>query len=844
MNVFNKVTLETLKKNKVRTIVTVIGVVLSTAMVCAVTTFVSSLQRFSVENTIYNTGAWDAVAEKVGFSEYEKIKSNSEVTAAEYYQLTGYAKIDSINKAKPYLYVLGAEKEPDLLGVHITEGRFPENRNEILLPKHLYENGGIKYSVGDEITLSTGKRIYNGDEMTQRSPNYIFGNDIEYFDEEIEVSDTRKYTVVGFYERLSYTTEPFEAPGYTAFTIADEEKENYDYYIYFSLSNPENVFGFNAENLAFNSELLSYMGIYGSTGLSGLINTLTVIVILLIMFGSVSLIYNAFAISVSERTKQFGLLSSVGATKRQIRKMVYAEAFMISAVGIPIGIVSGVVGIAITLKFIGNKFMGIGFSIPMKISVSWESMIVAAVIAVVTVVISAYIPSKRAMNISAIEAIKLTNDIKQTERPVKTSPIVYKLFGMSGVLAGRYYKRSRRKYRTTVISLAMSVILFVSASSFIRYFMQIDYHEVENYPFDIGYSVNQQSLGKISPVEMLGKIKNCDSVEDAAIIIYSQYMNFTYDGDIITRRYKNYVDITYPDYTSSDNIMTSVIFIDDDSFRNVLKENNFDENKYFDEENPKALFLNNMSVYFGSEKTRMKIIDENNVTAISDDGTIYRAADNVDLFDTLHNIDELAFVYPLGMMDKIIPDGSDLQSNFYVYHVVSSSHKATFNDIKRMLISNDMGVQSITDYERDFEESKSIVTIMTVFSMGFIVLISLIAAANVFNTISTNIILRRREFATLRSLGMSEKDFRKMMSYECILYGSRALVLGLPVSFMASILIYLNIFIRTPVRFIFPAFSMIFAVINVFILVFITMVYAVKKVNKDNVIETLKNENI
>ena len=845
MNVFNRVTLETLKKNKVRTIVTVIGVILSTAMVCAVTTFVSSLQNFAIENAIYTIGSWQAVAEQVEFSEYEELKNNSEITAVEYYQDIGYAKIDSINKAKPYLYVLGAEKEPDLLVTHITEGRFPENKNEILIPNHLYENGGIIYNLGDKITLSTGKRFYKGQEMSQNDSNHIFLNETEYFDEEIEVTNTQEYTVVGFYERLSYTTEPFYAPGYTAFTIADEEKGNYDYDIYFSVNNPENIFNFYSPDIAYNSELLAYMGVYGESGLSGLINTLTVIVISLIMFGSVSLIYNAFAISVSERTKQFGLLSSIGATKKQIRKMVYTEAFMISAIGIPLGIVSGVAGIAITLRFIGNKFMGIGFSIPMRVTVSWKSMAIAAVIAVVTVIISAYLPSRRAMNISAIEAIKLNNDIKQSENPVKTSPLVYKFFGMSGVLANRYYKRSSKKYRTTVLSLAMSVILFVSASSFIRYFMEIDYNRTENNVYDIEYTLNHQSLGDMKPLGMLEKIKQCEGVEDAAFINYYQYINLVYPEKIISNRYKNYIDITYPGYVSPENIMTSVIFIDDDSFKDILRENNIDESLFFNVENPKALFLNNINAYYGNfEKIRIEVTDKENVTAFSDSGEIYESVINVDLSETVHGIDELAFVYPVSMMETLYPGSSQAVSNYYFYRIKSTDHTATFNDIKRMLISNDMGVRSVTDYRQNFERSKSLVTIMTVFSFGFIVLISLIAAANVFNTISTNIILRRREFATLRSLGMSEKDFRKMIIYECILYGTRALILGLPVSFVVSLMIYFNISIRTPVRFIFPAFSMIFAVVNVFILVFITMIYAVKKVNKDNIIETLKNENI
>jgi putative ABC transport system permease protein len=124
-------------------------------------------------------------------------------------------------------------------------------------------------------------------------------------------------------------------------------------------------------------------------------------------------------------------------------------------------------------------------------------------------------------------------------------------------------------------------------------------------------------------------------------------------------------------------------------------------------------------------------------------------------------------------------------------------------------------------------------------------MISLIAIANVFNTISTNIRLRRRELAMLRSIGMSERAFNKMMVFECIFYGMRALLLGLPIAGIISWLIYKGFVMaeRTEnFKFVFPFSSMAISAFSVLFIVFITMLYAIRRIKKENIIDALRND--
>ena len=467
MSVFSKVTIQSLRKNKLRTAVTIIGIVLSAAMICAVTTFASSIQNFALENAIYYDGNWHGKVETADYSEYKNFLDEKSLETVYYAQQLGYAKVDSKNEYKPYLYVLGVDEGfRESMPLHLTEGRLPETSAEIVLPEHLAENGELVYRLGDSLTLKLGERMSEGYALGQNNPCFGYDeNGVSYLlPEDIVERETVTYTVVGFYERPSF--EEYSAPGYTAITIAEEDaKESYKYDVYFRMNNPKQLYSFMEDNKidgSSNRDVLMLSGASGHASFYAVLYGLAGVIIALIMFGSISLIYNAFSISVSERTKQFGLLSSIGATKKQLRKMVFFEALVVSAVGIPVGVLAGVGGIGITLHFVGDMMSDLE-EIPLRLCVSAGAIIVACIISLVTVLISAWIPSNRATRGSAIEAIRQTTDIKAKAKDVKTSKLVYKLFGFPGMLANKHYKRNRKKYRIQMIRHRDLVAIFVPA---------------------------------------------------------------------------------------------------------------------------------------------------------------------------------------------------------------------------------------------------------------------------------------------------------------------------------------------------------------------------------------------
>ncbi len=902
MNIFNKVTLKSLQKNKTRTVVTIIGIILSAAMICAVTTFVSSIRNFALQTSIYYDGNWHGRELNTSFETCEEVSSDDRIEYVGYVQQLGYAVAEGCqNEYKPYIYLLGAaENIDDVLPLHITEGRYPENANEILLPNHLYTNGSLKFSIGDTITLDLGSRLSDGYPMTQQNPCYSYddrGNEV--LDEEtIEVRESRTFTVVGFYDRLSIDIEEITAPGYTAFTVIDKDLlSSAPCDVYFRMDNPEKVYSFMNEkgfSGGQNRDVLMYSGISRFDSFKFMLYSLAAIVIALIMFGSVSLIYNAFSISVSERTKQFGLLSSVGATKKQLRKMVLFEALTVSAVGIPLGILAGIGGIGVTLMLIGDKFISMGFKTDLKMSVSPISVVIAAVIALITVLISAWIPSVRATRVSAVEAIRQNVDINAKGKQVKTSKLTYKLFGLPGVLASKHYKRSKKKYRTTVLSLFMSIVLFVSASAFTDYLMESVEGSFGADGFDLWLYTDDEYLSELTEDELLSKIKESKSVTGAAYADTS-YINVEIDRKYLTEKVLEDIDSwSYQGEgrdPSAAHIHAYLHFIDDESFRSLLREHGLSEEEYMNESDPLAVVLDGcVSFNYAKEKyesvkylntdnceftvREIKKIDgywiygettnENGNTVfryVKDDGSNYEDSEYLDvpleeayIYTTLktgkviyerpffvRKCDGVSLIYPISLADDICAYWSYFNFDYYI---TSDNHSESYNAIRDMLSANNLNIGHLQNYAEQEESSRNIVTIIKVFSYGFIVLISLIAAANVFNTISTNISLRRREFAMLKSVGMDAKGFNKMMNFECLLYGSRALLYGLPVSVGMTYLIWRAVSEGYETGFTLPWTSICIATLSVFAVVFVTMVYAMNKVKKDNPIDALKNENL
>lgn len=944
MNIFHKVTLRYLKENRARTLVTIIGIVLSAAMFAAVTTSISSLRNYMVRSTIYAGGDWYGAAYGLSAQEKEQLASDARTKQSVSMELMGFADLkDSKNDAKPYLCVSGIQEDfTDMMPIHLLEGRLPENSSEILLPEHLQSNGGIDWKVGDTLSLELGARVNNfGDALTNEDA-YSSGNlsesdgsdDAGGLTERLASKKPCHYTVVGIYARPNY--EAYQAPGYTALTMGENSGGNaYSLYLRtapgrHAADTIEQMFGeLDSIGWKLNYDLLRIYGYSGESSYNRVLNNLGFLLILIIMFGSISLIYNAFSISVSERTKQFGLLASIGATKRQLTGSVIFESLLLSLVGIPLGIISGLLGIGVTFYFVkdmianvlgdtvsGNyqlmrlsMIFGSAKNVTLRLQPSLGALAIAVAVSLLTVVISAYIPARRAMKRSAIDAIRQSNDISIRARKIKTSLLTQKLFGLEGMLATKNYKRNRRKYRATVISLFLSVVLFISASSFCAYLSLSARTVLNDNDYDLAYPLD--SAKNESPDTLLAELSEHEDVTSSTYAI-PMYFGSPVETSRLNPKFLDYMRAEleaqgdeYGEYEETD-VDLNLVFLADKDFRSYLQKLNLPENDYFDPQNPKAIAEDSLRLYSdatqkyhgfsafagsGPDKLYIYLVREQEAYGY---GGTYRDDDGNPVCDFYHlssddeiltlpreevslpvpltigatvqqapdffsnDCNYIRLFYPYSMLDYVFT-GLEEDTEYCQLPMLPLSENATTElyftckdhdtskcapFMSKLLIQKGYSTSGLINYAASVESSRAMVTVINIFSYGFITLISLIAAANVFNTISTNINLRSREFAMLKSIGMTPKAFSKMMDFECLLYGFKGLLYGLPVSFFMTWMIYCAIWQGLEIAFFIPWYSIAIAVGSVFLVVFVTMVYSMRKIRRENTIDTLKNENL
>jgi len=845
-----------MKKNRMRTAVMIAGVILSTAMLTAVFVFASSLQGFLVKSTEASEGDWYMRADQVSPTKISTMEADGRLSEIDKAEDIGYAYVNSKNSDKPYIFVTGFDGTMyDTAAVRIVEGRKARTSDEIVIPEHLYENGRVHYRIGQKITLNIGNRkalkkytSYAGNAVSKGT---VLGQSIEYSYGKERLTGTKKktYRVVGICERPSI--EDYSAPGYTAITAPDNN-QNAKYTVFIKTYDPGDIYSFTADlvpsstNYTYNDVLLMYLGASGGIDEMTTLLVAVVLLILLIAAGSLLLLYNAFSISFADKTGLFGMLSAYGATKKQIRTCVLFEASVIGAAGIPFGIISGIAGIYAVIKIVGNKFAYIfvaGSNItPFDMHISWGFVAIGAALAFLMLVMSAYLPAHMRYRVSVKEAMR-RNAIPQTvkARRLKTSKLTQKLFGFEGVLAGKNFKRDRKRYRAAIISLFLSLVLFISANGMISYLSDgIEQQYGNDMDYDIDY---------MSDVSYSGYTKLKEAKEVTGSAYYDAYtMKLKKSlSDFADQDRKEISSSSFPVSKGKAELYAALIVMPDEQYAKLAKKNGLTAAD-------DSGFIASRTVYGYSESGTESFTADissaarEKLTISGDNGrkfsvkAVYcsKLPMGSDAYNTLVSIytSKSNAKYMLG--DKYIKNAGSNGSKMPAAFFRSSDPAATYSDMQKICRAEGISSSAVTNMEAEYETVRNVISMIKLLSYGFVTLISLIAAANVFSTIATNMLLRRREFAMLQAVGMGPKSFKKMINLECIFYGTRALAYGLPVSLLLTYIMYRLVGGTYSILFVIPWGAIAISIVSLAVVVTLTIWYSMHKVRKTGMLDLLK----
>lgn len=884
MKLLNKLTLKNLRLNKVRTIVTIVGIMLSAALITVVSGMALSGRQTMIDAQAAWSGNYDVALDIIDNSVIETARNNRNVENAFYKERLGYARTKNADGETCDYSVLAMSENTygNCFKIDLIKGKFPTNSGEAVVTKSFKTQDGKDVKIGDKITLDVGV-------LTDKDSNVLdeegIHNLLQKDFNKCSIIDTvkRTYTVTGIIERPK-TSELYDPSNFSMiYTVSDEKapieairtKHMNKLYIAYTpqsegdyLQNTADILGFKADDMSnvisdeispedqqtsginayeFNSILLSMKGYGSNDATNTVIFSLAVIIIIIVMLASVFVIRNSFAISITEKTSMYGMLASVGATKRQIRRNVLFEGFILGLIGIPLGILLGLGVNAILITILnsvlgdmlnGAKFVFVTPTIP---------IICAIVLSAVTIFCSSFFIALRASRIPPLVAIRGNKDIKvKNNKPYRTSKLTKKLFGVGGEIASKSLKRSRKKYRTTVISIVVSVAMFIAVSAFMDYGMTYTEHYYGK-P-DYSYMVSGIDTKQAQTIEKMPEIENYLTVGlqyghvSADVPVNECGENFLYDNadgtksfgaEFLEFEHDTFVQICRELELDYNKVKGGVLVYSQVTPDNSESGNSSKPMKLFGKTAPTKF-----TVYGNDDNGNELIAGKLKVSSVFDE--IPKSADSVIGEGTIFGQGLI-----IGEQGVISPQLGEHECDITLY-ANTSNHTSLTNRIESMPSTGDSeSYISIFDYEENVRQFNAVMLIVGIFVYGFIGVISLIGLTNIFNTISTNMQLRSKEFASLKSIGMTKKEFNRMIRLESLMYGIKSLIIGIPLGVLGVFAIF-SAFSNgnVPMSFVFPWKAILISIAAVIIVVWLIMKYSISKVNKQNIIETIRNDNI
>lgn len=872
MNLYASLTLRYLKENKKRTIVTIIGIILSTALICGIGNIYESFMDYQIRQTIENDGDFHATFYDIKKDDLDYITKSAGLTKSGFSNNLGYAKIkpdkDNLMQVKAY-----DKTTFDGYQIKLKEGKLPTNNKEIVLSENIVSK--IDKKIGDTITLDIGKRVdENGEEISGwQSEN-----------ETLKDTKSENFKIVGIINKPGFEYEGGVLTGITYLDINNQPADD-TFNVSIAVKKPKEVYtiasqisknlglksgtteesteeenssmhysndtGAFYESLSFNEHLLRLQGASAYANINDSMTSIIALVTSLVIVCTIATVYNSFSISISERKKQFGILNSIGATKSQVMKLVFIEGILVSIVAIPIGLLSGTVAIDLVFKVI-QAFFKTSFIAEMNLRVVYNPsiMILSTVIVLITILISALLPAISAAKTSPLEAIKNSGNYKLGK--VKDSKLVRLLFKTEGVLAYKNLRRNKKKFRTTLFSLIISIVIFISFSGFMTLFLKAN----QVHMGQINHDIYMYKNGSSEDTKITDELKNINGIKNIAI--NNDYgIGLNVKEKDINKKYKDLIENYYTkekvgNEYSYDFINSMVKRPGDIAINNLkLKDGSFDKETAIKEN---GVVLVNKSYYEEKGKKGEIVL------------TNYKVGDTIDAYITEYDeendkeVKENIKLKVMAITDDLIPGdysynymgidlitydevGEKLNFESYASSVYMSTDKQenTRKAIKE--IADKEGFKVIDEIEEAKAMEQSIMA-MQVFVYGFITVISLVSVTNIVNTISTNINLRKRELAIIKSIGVTPGGFNKMICLEGLLYGILSLLYGLPIGI--GMVVLMNTLLGDVIQFglVLPWSGIIICIVGIFVITFIASYIPMKKINKENIIENIRQESI
>nr|WP_246565826.1 ABC transporter permease [Tissierella carlieri] len=864
-----------MKGQRNRTLLTILGIILSVALVSAIGTIIVSARGALITEAIRENGSYHAKFAEMDKDNINKMTNHVGVSEVGVGKLEGAAIVKETTEEEkeeyrwdiPYRYIEieGLEEEAiEMLPFNLKEGRIPKAPDEIAIEYWMASYFDKEVKLGDKIKLTMGNRIIGNDEETQD------GQIVRK--ETFEKTGEKEYTVVGFIKPQYIWKGNLVTKGITGLDSRVEEG-NYNAYIkipnikdaYEKITSIAKDLGKTEEDFEYNYRVLRLYAESMSQTFDRSMVVLLIFVVGLIIVSTIAVIYNAFNISVLERIAQFGLLRSVGATPNQIRGIVLKEALILSIIGIPIGLFSGVFAMRVVLYIISLLKSDIYLFKDMKITISGAVFLISTITGLVTVFLSAIGPARRAGKVSALEAVRNTGSFKKEKfKKIQNSILVRRILGVEGEIAYKNLRRNRKRFIITVFSMVISISLFITFSSFSDFMFKMGIVESKDMgDFSIYGDIDDKSeeiyteLRNIKDIKRVYKVKfnNGEALIEESRISKKMIEMAPF---LFEKKRDNLIRIN--------NVQVSTIGDENfETLKGLLKEGTLDVNR-LNKENG-VLIIN--STYAYNQKTDRNSLMEGYKLKVGDK-IPYTSYDlNKERVEPVYKELTVVGVLEKGILDKEYnPNGSiniittesvlenllktddedfdDAEVGRYRTNMyIEMAENGSIESVKAYLDDLEEATPGLhyIDYAESAKENRVASIIVSIFLYGFVAIITLISSINIINTISTNIILRTKEIAMIKAVGMTQSGIKRMVALESLFYGIYAAIFGGVIGTGLSYILF-NILMKIrEFQWIIPWKNITIACVGATIIALLSGAYPLKRINDKIIVESMKAEN-
>lgn len=617
----------------------------------------------------------------------------------------------------------------------------------------------------------------------------------------------KDYKVVGIYQKglLNFTLD-------NIILTKDVEVDNYAmFFVYLNSYNDMNldldllISKFEIASIERNEALISYFDKSDDSPENQVYMLLTMFICLILCFIIFFIIYNAFSISVNEKKKKYAMYKSIGATPKQILYSVFLESLIVLVIAIPLGFLLSLGFVSLILLIINTMLEGIATNI-YTLEIYPLFILISLIFILISTLFATFSVARMASRINIIDEVRQNKKFKYR----KSNVLIKKLLGIECLISANNVTRDRAKYRITTISVVIGIILFLVATTL----LSISLYNINKYKYEEYINVNfrPDDLKNTTKEEIINNIKNLESVDN---IVYYTDSIYKFETD---NNFNNIID-NYLIYT----------YIDEDNYNKI--------NDYYKIDN----LLVNTLFHGGS------VFDDKVVTL----NLLNYETNEIKETLTLNTINDINFfttnygdIFKSFSMPTIIGKYDENTNDTINIYIRAKDYLKLDKEITSIIESDNIYYTNTYVTNHNSIVLINCVKLVIYLALGFIIFITVVS---IIGTISASLNLRRKEFAILKSIGLSNKQFNKMIFYESLMLSLKSLLFGI-LLFILIVSIFVKItmindatyegLLQIPLNIYLT--PLLICVIGVILIVYLSFLIATHKIKKDNIVDVIK----